>query len=314
MSAADTVLYDVPGPRARRRAFIATVIAALAILGLLGVVVKRFNDQGQFSMDLWGPFIDPSNENFTAVWKLLFDGLRATLIAAVLAIAFSLVIGTVLGSLRLLAHWVFRVPIVIFIELFRGLPVVITIFFVSRVMPELKLEVSPLPGSDGLWYLVIGLTLYNSVIIGEIVRAGVNSLPSGQREAALAIGMTPVQTMRTVELPQAFRTMLPALISQLVVVLKDTSLAAILGLYIELLRRGNLIAGNLDNLIQSLFVVGLIFILLNYSLSRLAVYLERRLGQAGKLDGRTRTRPSGRRQRRRLMVVPVATSSGSPRA
>ncbi len=282
MSAADTVLYDVPGPRARRRALIGTLVAAVLILGLVGLVLKRLNDQGQFSMELWGPFIDPSNEVFSLVWGLVWDGLRATLIAAGLAITFSLVVGTILGSVRLLVGRVLRVPLVLFIELFRGLPVIVTIFFVWRVTLELNVNISPLPGPDGLWYLVIGLTLYNSVIIAEILRAGVNSLPSGQAEAALAIGMTPVQAMTSVQLPQAFRTMLPALISQLVVVLKDTSLAAVLALYIELLRRGNLIAGNLDNPIQSLFVVGLIFILLNYSLSRLAVYVERRLGQAGK--------------------------------
>ncbi len=280
MSAAETVLYDVPGPRARRRAMVGTIIASVLILAVVGVVLKRLADQGQFSMDLWGPFIDPGNETFVPVWKLIFSGLRATLVAAGLAILLSLVIGTFLGSLRLLIRPAFRVPLVGFIELFRGLPVIVTIFFVWRVTLQLNINVSPLPGPDGLWYLVIGLTLYNSVIIAEILRAGVNSLPSGQAEAALAVGMTPVQTMTTVQLPQAFRTMLPALISQLVVVLKDTSLAAILALYIELLRRGNLIAGNLDNPIQSLFVVGLIFILMNYSLSRLAVYVEQRLSRS----------------------------------
>ncbi len=278
----DTVLYDVPGPKAHRRHVIGTVVASVVILALVAVVIKRLADRGQFSMELWGPFIDPSNETFGPVWELIGKGLMATLIAAGMAIVLALLVGTFLGSLRLLVRPALRVPLIGFIELFRGLPVVITIFFVWRVLPELGVNVSPLPGDDGLWYLVIGLTLYNSVIIAEILRAGVNSLPSGQAEAALAVGMTRVQAMTSVQLPQAFRTMLPALISQLVVVLKDTSLAAILGLYIELLRRGNLIAANLDNPIQSLFVIGLIFILINYSLSRLAIYVERRLGQAGK--------------------------------
>jgi glutamate transport system permease protein len=127
---------------------------------------------------------------------------------------------------------------------------------------------------------VIGLTAYNMVIIAEILRAGVLSLPSGQREAALAIGLTPGSTMRLILLPQAVRTMLPALISQIVVVLKDTSLAAVLGIYIELLRQGNLIALNLDNPIQMLSVIAVIFILLNYLLSRLARWLERRLSRS----------------------------------
>ncbi len=118
------------------------------------------------------------------------------------------------------------------------------------------------------------------MIIGEILRAGVDSLPSGQGEAARAIGMTESQVMTSTLLPQAFRTMLPALISQLVVVLKDTSLVAVLAFYIEFLRRGNLLAQVLDNPIQMLTVVGLIFILINYGLSRLAVWTEMRLSRS----------------------------------
>ncbi len=277
---ADAVLYDVPGPRARRRALIGTVIASLAILGLLAVVFKRLNDQGQFSMELWGPLVDPSNENFALVWELLGKGLLATLTAAVLSIVFSLVIGTLIGTARMLLGRLERLPLIVVIELFRGLPVVVTIFYVYTLSQALDVDLGALGGQEGLWYVVIGLTLYNSVIIAEIVRAGVASLPRGQGEAGLAIGMTPRQAMRSVLLPQAFRTMLPALISQLVVVLKDTSLAALLGIYIELLRRGNIIALNLDNPIQTLFVVGLIFILINYSLSRLATWLERRLSRS----------------------------------
>jgi glutamate transport system permease protein len=281
MSATETVLYDVPGPRARRRALLATVIATIAILGLLAVAVKRLYDQGQFSMELWGPLIDPSDERFELVWRFLWRGLQATLIAASLAILLSLVVGTALGTSRMMLGKVARIPLIGFIELFRGLPVVITIFYVWQVLPETGVDVGPLPGSDGLWFLVIGLTLYNSVIIAEILRAGVASLPSGQGEAARAVGMTEGQVMRSVLLPQAFRTMLPALISQLVVVLKDTSLAGLLGFYIELLKRGTLLASNLDNPIQSLFVVGVIFILINYALSRLATYVERRLARRG---------------------------------
>jgi len=146
------------------------------------------------------------------------------------------------------------------------------------VLPELGLDLA------SLWYLVIGLTGYNAVIIAEIVRAGVASLPRGQTEAAYAIGLTRWQTMREVLLPQAVRVMLPALISQLVVVLKDTSLVAVLGGYTELLRQGQLIIQNLGNPIQVFFVVALLFVVINYALSRLAVYVERRLSR-----GRRRT-------------------------
>jgi glutamate transport system permease protein len=220
--------------------------------------------------------VSPSDENFPLVWELLGKGLLATLTAAALAIVFSLVIGSAVGVARMMLGRTTRIPIVGLIELLRGLPVVITIYFASRVLPELGVDLSGMPGGSGLWFLVIGLTAYNSVIIAEIIRAGVASLPAGQREAALAVGLSPGATMRLVLLPQAVRIMLPALISQLVVILKDTSLAAVLGLYTELLRQGNLIALNLDNPIQILSVVAVIFILINYSLSRLATWADQR--------------------------------------
>lgn len=275
-----SVLYDAPGPRAVRRARIGTAVAVLAFLGLAVLVVLRLADRGQFDSELWSPWFNPSDDRFSQVWELVGRGLSATLVAAVLAIAFSLVVGVLLGVARMMLGRVLRVPVVAWIELFRGLPVVVTIVFVWRAMVELGIDVSVLPGESALWYLVIGLTLYNSVIIAEILRAGVGSLPSGQREAALAVGLTNGQAMRSILLPQAFRVMLPALISQLVVVLKDTSLAAVVGLgYLELLRRGNLIAQTLDNPIQTLLIIATIFIVINYGLGKLAEYVERRMGR-----------------------------------
>lgn len=274
-----SVLYDAPGPRARRRSVVGAIVASIVILVLIGIALKRLADQGQFASELWGPLVDPSTEEFPLVWNLLGQGLIATLRAAALSIILSLVIGTVISVARImLGRWT-RLPLVGLIELLRGLPVVITIYFASRVLPEVGVDLNPLPGGEQLWFVVIGLTAYNSVIIAEIIRAGVASLPRGQNEAALAVGLTSGQTMRLVLLPQAFRVMLPALISQIVVILKDTSLAAVLGIYPELLRQGNLIALNLNNPIQVLTVVGLIFIIINFSLSRLAVWVERRLSR-----------------------------------
>ncbi|GAB2773380.1 amino acid ABC transporter permease [Nocardioides salsibiostraticola] len=282
-----SVLYDIPGPKARRRALIGTVVGALVILALVGIAAKRLNDNGQFAGELWSPLFNPGDESFVPVWKLIGKGLTNTLVAAVLAIILSLVVGVLLGVARMMSGRYSRIPILIFIQLFRGLPVIVTIVIVWRFMFELGLGdlIAPLPGSNALWYLVLGLTLYNCVIIAEILRAGVASLPSGQGEAALAVGMTGWQAMREVLLPQAFRVMLPALISQLVVVLKDTSLVAFLSLgYLELLNRGGLISQNLDNTIQTLFLVGLIFITINYGLSKLAVWMEARLSRASGAD------------------------------
>jgi glutamate transport system permease protein len=287
MSSNTTVLYDVPGPLARRRALIGSVLATALLLVVLAVVAKRLNDQHQFSMERWGPLINPSNEQFSLVWQRLGQGLRATLVAAALAVVLSSVIGTVLGTARMMAGRNARIPLVAVIELLRGLPVVIQIFIAYRVLPELGLDVGPLPGPDGLWYLVIGLTTYNSVIVAEILRAGVASLPRGQREAGLANGFTNLQTMRIILLPQAFRTMLPALISQLVVILKDTSLAALLALYLELLRQGLLIKEVLKNPLQTLFVIAVIYILINSALAQIATLVRRRLDRGPRRPDQT---------------------------
>lgn len=280
-----SVLYDEPGPVAKRRARIGTVIALVLIATLVGLAVARLSSKGQFDAELWDPLVNPSSDTFSPVWQLIGKGLLNTVIAAALAIALSLVLGVLLGVARMMFGAVLRVPVVAFIQLFRGLPVIITIVMVWRFMVELEIDPEPLPGANALWYAVIGLTLYNSVIIAEILRAGVASLPRGQGEAALAVGMTPGQSMRSVQLPQAFRVMLPALVSQFVVILKDTSLVAVIGLgYPELLYRGNQILRNLGNPIQTLFVIGVIFIVINYALSRLATWLEKRLSRASGTD------------------------------
>lgn len=280
-----SVLYDVPGPRAVRRQRIGTAAALVLIAGLVAVAIQRLASRGQFDSDLWSPWVNPSDDSFSQVWELVGRGALNTILAAAMAITLSLLVGVVLGVARMMSGRMGRIPVVGFIELFRGLPVVITIVFVWRAMAELDVPIDVLPGEPALWYLVIGLTLYNSVIVAEILRAGVASLPRGQGEAGRAIGMTEGQVMRSILLPQAFRTMLPALISQLVVVLKDTSLAAVIGLgYFELLRRGNQISQVLDNPIQSLFIVGAIFVVINYGLSRLAVYVERRMSTSSYSD------------------------------
>jgi glutamate transport system permease protein len=268
-----SVLYDEPGPVARRRVLIGSLVALVVLLAVAYVVFVRLRAEGQFEKEKWAPLLDPNDPDFSDVWELLREGLVNTLRAAVLAMAFSLAVGTLVAVLRITASPWYRWFVVTVIEIFRGIPSVIAIFFAARVLPEAGVDLSP------LWYLVIGLTVYNSVIIAEVVRSGVDSLPRGQQEAAYAVGLTRAQTLRMILLPQAFRVMLPALISQLVVVLKDTSLGFII-LYPELVRTGGIIVQNLRNPIQTYLVVGVIFVLVNYALSRIAVYVERRLSRS----------------------------------
>ncbi len=277
----EIVLYDAQGPKAKRRTLIGAVLAVVLLLGVIVVVIQRLADRGQFSMDLWGPLINPSDESFTGVWKVIGKGLVNTLKAAALAMILSMVIGAIIAVGRLSLGRTSRTPLVAIVELLRGVPVVVLIYFATRVLPNIGIDLSGWPGGGQMWYLIIGLTAYNSVIFAEIVRAGVVSLPRGQNEAALAVGMTPGQSMRLVRLPQAFRIMLPAIISQLVVVLKDTSLIAFVGNYEELLGAGKRLVQILGNPIQTFVVIAAIYVTINYALSRLAQYVQRRLSRSG---------------------------------
>jgi glutamate transport system permease protein len=266
------VLYDVAGPRTRRRILVGSVLGVVVLAGIIAVALSRLAGNGQFDPDLYEPFYTEPR-----LWTRLAEGLLGTLQAAAYALVLALVLGILLAAGRL-SHlaWV-RMPAVAIVEFFRGVPLLLLIFFFFLGFP-LAFGIN-LPA---LWALVFGLTLYNGAVIGEIIRAGVQSLPRGQTEAALAIGLTRGQTLRLVLLPQAFRIMLPALISQLVVLLKDTSLGFIIA-YSELLRTGQQLIQALDNPIQLSVVVAAIYILINLALSRLAVFVE----------GRQRARQSG---------------------
>jgi glutamate transport system permease protein len=158
--------------------------------------------------------------------------------------------------------------------------VVISIFFASRALPVIGVDL-PL-----LWYLVIGLTIYNSVAISEIVRAGIHAVPRGQTEAALALGLSRGGALRSIVLPQAFRIMLPSLIAQLVIVVKDTALGFIIG-FEELLRRGEIAVQTLGNPLQMYLLIGAIFFVVNGLLSWLARATEARLRGAGRAARRS---------------------------
>jgi glutamate transport system permease protein len=275
-----SVLYDAPGPRGRRRILIGTAVAAVVVAAFVVLAVVRLAENDQFDGEKWGPMFNPANRFFVATWTALGDGLVNTLAAAALTVVFALVIGTVLAVLRISSSRAYRWLVVGFIELFRGLPVVITIYFASRVLPEVGVTLPP------LWYLVVGLTAYNCVIIAEIIRSGVAALPRGQSEAAYAVGLTRGQTLRLILLPQAFRIMLPALISQLVVVVKDTSLGFVIFGFAEFVRAANNVIqffGGQEGInlpLQMYVAVALVFILINYSLGKLAEYVERRLSRS----------------------------------
>lgn len=259
-----SVLYDEPGPRTRRRIRIGTVIGGLVVAALVALVLLQLASRGLFEARRWDVFSDPE------VWQFLGRGLLATLRAAAVAAVLASAVGLLLTIGRLTESPWLRQAMIVVIEFFRGLPVVLLMLASALLLPV-----------SLFWAVVIGLTIYNAAVIAEILRAGILSLPKGQTEAALAIGLTRLQTLRLVLLPQAIRRMLPSLVSQLVVLLKDTSLGYIVG-YLELLRSVQNLRDFFGNryLFSVFFVAAAIYVTVNFLVSRLAVLVERRTGQS----------------------------------
>ncbi|CDR05703.1 amino acid ABC transporter permease [Streptomyces iranensis] len=226
--ATTSALYDVPGPHTRRRHRMYALAGTAVLLVLLGWIVYLLIHTGQFAYRKWMPF------EYKGIQELLLNGLAGTLKAFGMAAVLSLALGGVLAAGRLSEHRPLRWVATLVVEFFRAMPVLVMIFFVF-----VALRVQPLPA------LVTGLTLYNGSVLAEVFRAGVNSVDRGQREAAYSLGLRKTQVMMSVLVPQGVRAMLPAIISQLVVALKDTSLGFLIT-YEEFLHAGKLIASNLD--------------------------------------------------------------------
>jgi glutamate transport system permease protein len=277
---APIVLFDVPGPRARRLSLVSSIVSGVLILaGLAWIALTLAAPResggitlpGYFDPSRWDVFADP------LVWeRLIFVGVAGTLAAALTASVFAIVLGIILSLLRSSEIAWIRRPTAVVLEFIRGMPVLLMMLFILLVL-----------NTGAFWAVVAALTLYNGAIIGEALRAGLASLPRGQREAGLSLGMRPLQSKMLVEFPQAFRQMLPIIVAQLVVLLKDTSLGFIVG-YSELLRIGmNQLASFYGNrYLLSFFVITLVlYLIMNLSLSWFARWLSKRTASksAGKV-------------------------------
>ncbi|MEU9009003.1 amino acid ABC transporter permease [Streptomyces sp. NPDC048479] len=256
-----TALYDIPGPNTRKRHRTYGVVSTVVVVALFGWILYLLFDTGQFTATKWTPF------EYKGIQELLLRGLGNTLIAFACAAVLSLALGGVLATGRLSDHRPVRWAATAVVEFFRAMPVLVMIFFIF-----VALKVQPLPA------LVAGLTLYNGSVLAEVFRAGVNSVERGQREAAYTLGMRKTQVMSYVLVPQGVRAMLPTIISQLVVTLKDTSLGYLIT-YEEFLHAGKLIASNLDYdlpFIPVVMVISPIYIGMCMLLSWFANWMARR--------------------------------------
>ncbi|WP_051338558.1 amino acid ABC transporter permease [Streptomyces flavidovirens] len=269
-----SVLYDAPGPKARVRNRFFSVAGSLLVVSLVVFVVYRLADQGHFAPEMWDIF------NNAGVRANIRDGILSTLQVFAVAAVLSLVLGVLLAVARLSEHRAVSALATGFIELFRAVPLLITIYAMWVLFLTYKENLGFIGESSAYWALVIGLTIYNACVQAEVLRAGVNAVPKGQVEAAYALGLRKSQVMTMLLLPQAVRSMLPTIISQLVVTLKDTSLGYIIT-YAELLYAARTMANNIivndDNpYVPVVIVVGAVYVAMCLALSSLATWIEKR--------------------------------------
>lgn len=277
MSQHVSVIFDAPGPKGRALSRTISVVGVALCLALGGWLLWALRSQ-LLEPAKWAPFAE------STTWSnFVIPGLVQTLKAAALAVVLAGVVGVLLGMGRLSHSKWLSVPAGVLVEFFRSVPVlVMMVFFYYVFLYSQSLSGDTLPFMS----VVLGLTFYNGAVIAELIRSGVHSLPKGQREAGWAIGLTRDQTLWSVLLPQAISAMLPSLLSQLVVVLKDTALGYIVT-YPDLLRSLQTLASGKSNVLASLIVAAAIYIVINYALTWVAGLVEQKLRtrRAGKAVG-----------------------------
>jgi glutamate transport system permease protein len=272
---ATRVLFDTPGPRGRRRIFIGTVVSLVAIAGIVWFVFDRLYAEGQLAPRLWEPFLLPGIPKFIAT------GLLNTLKVAAVAALFAFPLGALFALMRLARNRLARWFAVGYVEIFRSTPLLLLVYMFVLALPPLGINLPV------FWKITIPVILCNIALLAEVFRAGVLALPRGQTEAALAVGLSYWQSMRLVVMPQALRIVLPALVTQLVSLLKDSTLGFAAS-FPELMKTAENISARYQNFLPAYLVIALVFIAINLALSYFARALERFLARGRRGSARER--------------------------
>lgn len=268
-NASASVLFDQPGPKGRRRIAIMNWIAGILCAMVVVLILLRLHNppdgENQLSWELWKPALE--REAWTDFY---LPGLLKTIQATILAVVGAVAFGLVFGIGRLLPNAPLRIISGAVVEFCRAVPVLLMMIFFWRGFAFAGLS------DASYWAVVLALILYNGSVVAELVRSGVGNLPGGQREASLALGLTETQSLMQVEVPQAIVAMLPAAVTQLVVVLKDTALGSII-MYTDLLQESRRLGSMYFNILQTLVVAGVVYFIACWLLSRLAEWLPARM-------------------------------------
>lgn len=256
-------LYEAPGPKARKRIAVATVLSILALAALVIAVIRRFAENGQLDARYWSIFT-----RYTT-WRFLGYGLVGTMTAALTAGIITFFVGLLLMMGRISSFKVLRALCTMLIEFSRGVPTLLFIYFFLLVVPQFGIRL------PALWKVAAPVAISACGVVAEVLRSGVNAVPKGQTEAALSLGMRRSSVFFKIIFPQALRFVVPALISELVIVLKDTTFAYIVS-YSDLMQNARVLISNYDALLSVYLVTAIIYILINYILNKISVAVARR--------------------------------------
>ncbi|MDO4428063.1 MAG: amino acid ABC transporter permease [Atopobiaceae bacterium] len=260
-----SALYEAPGPRTRRRIAIGTAISAVLLALLAFLVVRQFYVTDQLAPRYWSFLLE------WPTWRFLLQGFVGTVEVALTAGVIALVLGLALMLGRTSGIAPLAAVCRVVTDFFRGVPSLLLIYFFFLVVPQYGIQM------PAFWMLTLPVALAASGVLAEVFRAGVNAVPKGQVEAALSIGLSPAKTMRRIVLPQAIRYVIPSLIAQLVVVVKDTTVAYVVS-YPDLMQNARVLITNYDALLSMYLVVAVIYILINFAINKASVYVARRTG------------------------------------
>lgn len=258
-------LFEAPGPKTHRRMVVGTIVSALVVLWLVYLVWHQFYVTGQFAPRYWSFFAQ------WPTWRFLIDGFRGTIAVAVTAGVISLVLGMLLMLGRVSENRALSAVCRVVIDFFRGVPSLLLIYFFFLIVPQYGIKM------PSFWMLTLPVALAAAGVLAEVFRAGVNAVPKGQVEAAYSLGLTRGKVMRRIVLPQAIHYVIPSLISQLVVVVKDTTVAYVVS-YPDLMQNARVLITSYDSLVSVYFVVAIIYILINYAINQASAYVSRRMG------------------------------------
>ncbi len=257
-------LFEKPGPKAQLRIRIVTTISLVALAALIILMVRQFYITGQLDPKYWSFFL-----KYTT-WRFLGIGLLGTIEAAAIGGVLALFVGFILMLGRISRIKVFNIISIVIIEFTRGVPTLLFIYFFFLVVPQFGIKMA------ALWKVVFPVAISACGIVAEVLRSGVNAVPKGQREAAISLGLSEGTTFIKVILPQAIRYVIPALIAELVIVVKDTTFAYVVS-FPDLMQNAKVLISNYDALLSVYLVVAIIYIIINYLLNRLSLFIARRM-------------------------------------